>query len=702
MRWFVRFKAWCSLMFGISSFSEGKIVDRVFIPLNGEESCYLDELMQSCRGFITTSNGEKGVTFTKKGYLCLERNLAVKFEYLNEDVFNAKKFENFIASYFNKLGFDFYGKKQYRMPPCIHIKINNEVAKQQFIQQFSKYNPCASYDPLTNNNTIQMPARFLKHLYANYYKQAAFKPVTNLTYLQERKLQLSKVLRQIEKGSLNKNLTYARRLALDYDNDDFNITEACSTYAQSLKIYAQLYKESISADDFRSLYAAANLLAAYDRNGKLKQSLNTDAIFILYLTIGLYNDALVAQNCKKPGFLIANLVKDKSDQIFAAIAKNAEQLLHGDSKVQADKNLYFVAKRFLPDINNHSDTDEIIFQAGGMRGHSALFRLIKVPMLENGHKAAPNENPAYFDYYKVENNLGAGCNQADKSINTCLGTYVTKIQPYIRDSNKELVSFPHTALSHPQEYQAAMEETLKELINVERQLLFYKEPSVIKDSRRYSPLTSEEGKEWKRLQQLQQVLKGRPYEGKLSYFAQDVLNPAFDYECFVENQKDYMQNGGSCLIFSIKGLLKSVLGQELATLHTHFMQQNDAFDCVNALKRSIERNNQKIEKLSPVFIYGSRMEVNNWVKEFKVFLKERNCLVQGLEVAHTKYHDQSTLILRQPYLKKHWFVFMSNWQAQKENRVNPNFFFKQAPNLSLPSNFQSFKGEESLSKLSIC
>ncbi|MBA2709705.1 MAG: hypothetical protein H0U57_03825 [Tatlockia sp.] len=690
----MNFLAWCFLKHGISDFSDGKIVNRVFIPFNTEDICYLDPLILACRGFITSSNGEKGLTFTQNAYLILERNLRIKFDLLS----GYNNFEMFKESYFNKLGLDFYGKKQYRMPPSIQIKIEDELAKKNFIQQFAKYSPKAVFDPLTKSETIQMPGRFLKHLYGVYFRSAEFKPVNNLTHLQERKLQLTQLLHLIEKGKMNKNLNYARKLALDYDNNDFSINGACTTYAISLKIYAELYKEALSEDDYHLLFAASHLLAASDRNGQLKQSLLSDASFITYIK-NLYSEGLEAKHLHLKHYpLVSELNKEKSEQLLKAIDDNTEHLLYGNCKTRANKNTYFKAQRFLPDFNNDSDTDEIIFQAGGMLGHSALFRLIKVPMLKNGEKAAPKEDPAYFDYFKVENNLGAGCTNSDTSNTLCFGTHITKIQPYIRDSRQFLMPFLNDPKTNPQEYQAAMEGTLKELIKVERLVLFYREPSEKNDNQRYSPLNSAEGKEWNRLHKLQQLLKGKPYDMSLSYSVIDVLNLANTYQCAVENKQGYMQEGGSCLIFSIKSLVDSVLRQHLSTLPSHFMQQHDAWDCIKALQGAIDRNNKNIEFYSPLFIDGSSNELIIWVKAFRAFLQEGKEKIIGLELSHSKNSDYSTIILRNNFLKKQWSTFISNWQAEKENRkevLNPNGFFKINPGLR-PSSTNQFSNHMTL------
>ncbi len=634
------------------------------------------------------------MTLTGKALLCLMRNLRVKFGQLKNLSNESYKFESYVESYFAKLGFDFYGKKQHRLSPSIQIKIENAQEKEKFIKEFAKYNPKSVFDPLTKTNTIQMPGRFLKHLYGNYYKSSEFKPIKNLTQLQERKLQLSQLLQQIERSNLNKNLTSARKLALDYDNTDFYIIEACSTYAISLKIYAELYKEALSKKDYQLFYAASHLLAAYDRNGQLKQSLISDSLFISYLQEDLYQNGLTPKHYESKKYpLVADLQKDKAEEIFNAINENIENLLYGNAKTQANKSTYFVAQRFLPDSNNFSDTDEIVFQAGGRRGHSAFFRLIKVPMLKNGQKAESHENPAYFDYFKIENNLGAGCNQPEFSTNICSGTYVTKIQPYTRNSAQNWILAPYDPLTNPQEYQKAIEETLKEIIKIERLLLFYLEPSLIKDSQRYCSFSSKEGQEWSRLNQLKQLLKGIPHQERLFYSVKDVLNPACNYECAVENQKGYMQEGGSCAVFSMKSLGNSILNQELTTLHNHFMQQHDAWDCITALGKSITKNNQQIETLSPLFIVSSRRNIQIWENAFKTFLQAGKNKINGLEVSHSKNPDLSTLILRQPYLKKKWSIFITIWQAEKENMAvaNPNCFFEKNQTFPPITNVQIVK-----------
>ncbi|MBA2651198.1 MAG: hypothetical protein H0U73_02850 [Tatlockia sp.] len=581
----MNFEDWCFKMYGISSFSEGKIINRVFIP--AKEFCYLDSLIVKCRGYLTIYQHMKGLTLTQKSYGWLERNLSIKFDCGNDEFFDQHEFEKFKKRYFDNLGFDLSRLQQHRVPPGVHIKIEDEQARKNFTQLFAHYKPYESFDHLTKNSTVQMPAKFLKHLYASYYKN--IKPVHNLNYLLPHKWHLEKLLSQIEIHKLHTNLDSTHDLSLDYDNKNFSTIEAVSSYALSLKMYAELHRNGLSTDDYNLLCMTASLLVAY-HDAELKQSLKTDVIFVNYIKSNLYPSIVFSPVDEYP--LIANLPNSK--QIFKMIDENVENLLYGNPNARLDGGSYFSTYRFLPDINNCSDTDELILNGGGMRSHFAIYRLIKVPMLANGQILKANEKPHHYAYFKVENNLGMGCNFENYQLKTCLGTYVTQIMPYTR-VNDEWLPVQINPCTYPEEYQAAMEDTLKELMRVERQLLFYRKPDHIKTILSSVP-GSEEGNEWQRLHQIKVLLSGSTYFETVRYIARDVVDSSSHHECYVENQIGYIQEGGSCPVFSVKSFVISILGPQLATLITHFMQHHRAQDYVRELKNEIRLTNKEIKQ----------------------------------------------------------------------------------------------------------
>lgn len=671
------FKEWCLSVYKISSFSEAKIIDCVFLPAISKNRPFLDNLMLIYDGYMATHKNTKGLIFTKDKYERLIKMLAHQFQMLNPEIIDDDNCTDYINRYFSQWGFNFNDIQQYRTPPGIHIKIDGQQEKHTFMKQFSRFKPRLKYDAVNQTDVIQMPTSFLNHLYAVYNNTITTQQSpTRLPGLEEQEQCLKQLSGHLDRKNMSRFMDSSQRLALDYDNNGLKDPEASSTYAMSLKIYAELHKEGLSPADYRSFYAAATLLAAYNQQGYLRQSLKTDAIFIDYLKWDIYFKCLktISYNEKTKEYLLLDELPDDTKKvIFDEINAHTEHMLHGNSKVRLGKNTYLATSRFLPDNHNQSDTDEIIFASGGMHGHLANFRLVKVGMLVNGQKASIHDNPHHYEYFKIENNLGAYCHEFNSQTKTCIGTYVTRIMPCIYTSTHELQHSNINPYTHLHDYQFAMEKTLKALIKIERILLFYRPDSPVNDA---SDNNKEKSK-WLYFHRLATYLSGTPYTKPVTYYAQDALQPWIKYHRMVQNQKSYIQEGGSCTIFSIKSLLNSVIGHELTALHTHFMQQHNASGYKLALEEKIAGCRKAINAFSPLFITGINYDVNQWVNAFKRFLNANNGPVTGMTILATENPGICTIALNTPWLKNRWhdFIAKRNMENNSGRNINPHQFF---------------------------
>lgn len=156
-----------------------------------------------------------------------------------------------------------------------------------------------------------------------------------------------------------------------------------------------------------------------------------------------------------------------------------------------------------------------------MMGHSSMFRIIKVGVLANGEKIPftvnPLQKPHHYEYYKVESNLGAGCHHPNYPV--CMGTYITKLEPFNFDSQTRQYTATKTdPFANPDLYQQEMEVTLQGLISTERYLLFYRPPKMGQNGERSSTPGTPEAIEWERLNLIKQQLSGTqcPFVGYLA------------------------------------------------------------------------------------------------------------------------------------------------------------------------------------------
>ncbi len=577
------FKDWCYHKLGIVEFIEGKVVNCVFIPAGSQSILKITRDLHDAGGYLVNSPYQRGLIIPLDNLKKIQYELAKTYTSRN---LPTGHYSNGLNNYFLELGLDLRGISEYKEPASIHIVFNNRKAETDFLVQFKHFNPRYNTHSLSRKQIYQLPPIIIHHLLHLYYIDglAEISRKFNTPIARHHLESLFQLEQIVAYYPLQQRLNYSMFLARDFSNGSKNrinleMPQATSSYSLSLKVFAEINRDNLNPDQYNSLLYAASLLAAYTPDGKLKQSLKTDAKFILYLSLKFIS------LCKKGNASIYQHI-DSSKYIDSLIEQNLNSMLYG-SKLSTINNCSSARMaRFLPGKDMTSDTDELIFQGGGTMGHSAVFRIIKVGFMTNGDKAHSTQKPDFYEYYKVEDNLGGGARGIDCYEKTCTGTYVTKLEPHaVQDG--ALVKLTISPYADPATYQQAMECTLKELIRTERLLMLYRRPSERYQTGSYSRPQSNEAKEWERLDKLKEQLSGQIYPHLLTYRCQDPLKPTQHYQRSVSNHRHFYQEGGSCLIFTLKSLVSSMIGRELATLHMNFMQLYDSQDYLHLINNKI-------------------------------------------------------------------------------------------------------------------
>lgn len=549
------FKDWCSQQYGISGITEGKIINSFFIPALPNTSINLAELAKQ-GGYQYIHGNINGLAISVSDFFHFNNYLMQ----LYQSTPRSEPWEQFQSNYFYSVGLNLSQQTEYKPLPSMHFSFQNPQAQQNFYHKFAQFQPRLSNNRLIPGETIEMPNQIITALKNEYYQQLAQGYRSNNTSesLQNQINQLQEIKTTIQMHGLQKRLDEAQYLALDYTNT-YNLKEfeASSAFALSLRAFAEINRDNLSFEQYQLLLHTAHLLASYDAAGALKQSLKTDANLVNFLRKLIWQDNSVYQP------LVSQLPREQRDKILDLINQNTLAILYGQEKVPLGHNAFFHAQRFLPDKNGRSETNEIIFQSGKMIDHSAFFRLIKVGAMANGRPAQLNETPHHYDYYKVEHNLGAqGHMNADY---TFKGAHITKLQPSRFHNGQLIIDGTIDPARDPETYQKAMQTTLTELIKTERYLCLYRSPLT-------ASLNSDEAREWTRLKNLSDYLSGLPITTPVRYFAHSKAKANLAFSIELAEMKAFPQEGGSCAIFSMRALVASVIGLELAALHSHFMQ----------------------------------------------------------------------------------------------------------------------------------
>ncbi|MCL9684875.1 hypothetical protein [Legionella maioricensis] len=582
------FKEWCFTKYGIMEMSEGKILSQKFLPLTN------NPFLIHFHSFLITSYG--GIPVRKEGQL----NGYILPEYA------CRHFARYLQMNYQL----FLHNEEYKVQAPFNFKISPSK-KQEFLQHFGNYFPFVEeFEQLKGEYRIKLPPYILDVLYRNYYRQN--KVIINVTNLKSKLNTLKLIRERIIENGLSHSLDKAHILSLDYSNSKAvgcTIHQASSAYAMSLHLFAELHKEGLSSQDYLALKHVTEILASYDQNGNLQQGLKSDSIFIHYLLHKLTPPRPI----KADGSL--STIAELPDRltIRKTINQNTYDLLHG----RIYKSLRM--RRFLPDVIMRSETNEIILQTGGMINHSAMARIIKVGMLKNGTRALPGMTPHYFNYFKVETDLGAGCHDPEWTYQTCTGTYITQLHPTTTEKNGQIRSSWVNRVTHPLAYQRSMENTLTELIKTERELCFYRQPQEGPNEEGMSPVNSAEADEWRRLHARKILLSGTSILHPITF--QSVAFDGKEVTCVIQNQKGYMQEGGSCPIFSIKQLVTSVIGSELTSLHSQFLQTHNGAQHLQIIEGKINEINHCIRStiVHDVNNYLHYMEVHQRVLQSPTF-----------------------------------------------------------------------------------
>ncbi|KTD47587.1 hypothetical protein [Legionella quateirensis] len=583
------FKEWCYAVLGIVEFTEGKILNCIFIPALTDSSVMMTSEVEQVGGYCINVPNHSGIIIPFDNYQFL-------LNYLQGIFWETRVFQNsfneWLNHYFLLLGVDLTHWREYKDFSSIHLTFNTPQSQFNFISQFKFLDPVLSYNPILQTQSLQVSATAIWHLLRVYYKspRAEIRNIQDASVMQNQLDRLQQLKQLIEDHNLQTRLDYSMMLARDFSNHIKNgvsleTTHAASAYSLSLKIYAEVNRDNLALFQYEVLNYAASLLAAYTPEGKLQQSLKTDTKFVKYLDQQLMN--FISNHFLMEFPVLRTLPVQVQIFISSLIEHNLNAMLYGCPFFSVGSDSCISMPRFFPGREMQSDTDELIFQGGGMRGHSAVFRIIKVGYLADGVRAGYNEKSFFYEYFKIEDNLGDGPYEVNPFEKTCTGTYVTQLEPFTLENGvySKLNLDPRT---QPAEYQKAMEFTLKELIRVERQLKLYRKPSFTYTDTLSSSPGSDEANEWIRLNGIRQLLSGLPYQFPLAYYSQDPLNPSICYRRTVCNRRHFYQEGGSCTIFSLKSLVNSVIGSELMALHNNFMQLSNSKQYNNWIDRKIE------------------------------------------------------------------------------------------------------------------
>ncbi|MDR3442758.1 MAG: hypothetical protein P4L65_07035 [Legionella sp.] len=594
----MNFKDWCMQQFGITDFREGKIPNYVFFPTIPAAPVKANRLGHG--SYVINAPYLQGYVFPYDNYKILLHQLLLFFFGIRS--INPKAYEPLLFDFFRYAGVNLAAQSEYKEPSPMHLIFNTEDNLYQFATIFSQLQPVLNTTTLIGTYTLQLPAFAVAHLQRAYYQQTNTE-ILNTESLAQMKRQLAelhKLKKIIIRPHLVAVLDAASILSRDYSNNQNGVSllthEAVSAYAVSLKSYAEINRDNLSIMDYLNLRTASSLLAFYDQNGSLGHSLKTDACFVHKLIAN--NVCPYRWGAKQETPFFIHLPEAVQKKISNLIVQNSTELLHGTSGADLRNKFHFKVKRFLPDESMNSEINEIILQGGGMSRHSAVFRIIKVGILANGTRASWQQKPLYYEYYKVVDNLGIGCNEMDTQSKTCLGTYVTRLRPCAWVDG-QFIPIYIDPFQFPQKYQDVMEYTLRQLISTERCLLFYFSPG-------NAPGNCPEVHEWTRFHLMNQALSGQPHRGRVIYYGSHPINPSLPYERSVINQKNFYQEGGSCTIFSLKSLVFSLIGPSLGALHSNFMQLNNASALLAVMEHKISALQQRVMQQAAAKISNNR------------------------------------------------------------------------------------------------
>ncbi|RAP35982.1 hypothetical protein B1207_10435 [Legionella quinlivanii] len=572
----MKFTEWCYRKYGIFGFSEGRIFKKVQLPL-------IDAGMPG-----THESYREDPCLDESTYLDLLDDLWFYFLSTNSKP-NKENYESFKITYFEALGINYYGITEMPKQGSINLHMD-ETQQDQFIFHFRNFFPRKSICCLTQKNVIELPAHFIQELLKLYFQEMSSSFTLSAQNLSSYRLRVLNLMNIITNNQLEIRLNLMQRLALDYDNNEYILSpDVVSAYSLSLKVFAELFYESITTEQYQQLHSAAHQLAAYDTQGKLGQSLKTEVKFRCNLETNFYR---LLSECQQNGdehyknaCLLSDLPITSQFVLLHTVEQNTRSLLHGLKSSLPDKER-FSFPRFLPDENKQSETNEILLSTGGQSGHIAVTRIVKVGILLDGSLAFSEDQVHHYNYFKIENDLASmvGFNSQN---GTLFGTYVTQLVPF-EFYNDNISPTYINPFKDPDAYQQAMEKTLTHLIRVERMAILYGNSMKKMDLR--------EKEEHSRLSKLRKQLSGQPYHSPIYYFARGDHIPTQTTLKELKNLRGYAQREGSCPAFSLKSLLASILSPELAALHNNFVQTHDALAYLLLMKEKISELDKRIEQ----------------------------------------------------------------------------------------------------------
>jgi hypothetical protein len=434
---------------------------------------------------------------------------------------------------------------------------------------------------------------------------------------------------KIKKPTMQDRLQAICLLASDWSNNNFlknasglnpNDYDATGSFAHAIKIYAELHRDSISQQDYQKLIDYSHKLAHFyiDNNGEkwMDASLKTDSNFIAELE-------------KK---------QDNNQNIDNAIEDNAQLLLHGGKPYSHKQKTHYKYHRFLPDNNNHSETDEIFLQTGGMNRHYALSKIVKKPVDIDGNDVKDANQAHHFDYYWVDYNAGGGTTNFNGKTCNIMTSY--KIQPYQQDNNGWWSPANVDVKQDPQGYQDAMEDTIGQIIISER----------------HCTMTSNEDQVNRQHTAISSLLK---YSGNKN-------NP--DHSTI-----GYAQTKGNCTVASQLCAMRDAIGDDL-TSHFRATLQGLASSDKNTFNTNLEnRLAQRKNALNQQKQSAQQHAIN--IPNHQGNLVIENCPTMGCQKAYLINNNNNTpntvLYINNNGVPYAYGTQQGNWQAQSlKNNMN--------------------------------
>lgn len=548
---------WCARRYGIKQFAKGYST-HIFLPALPNTAIQIPEVLENCGAYVIHSPGASalnGVVIPRQHF----NNLMNRYKHTyNEDTrgIYPQLYPFWLQSTWGMLGFNISGAVEHKTLNIIDIEFATIEHEINFHKTFQPFFIESSFNKLLGKATLQFSGDLLEQLqfeYSNSPDAAANN--ADIVFLQKQ-VQILSAQRQAILGS-SSLFSFANDLAHSFSQKPLihntpDASQAIEAYQASLMLYGELYRDSLSVEEYSDLHYTSLQFGNLLNDVKLTNHLVSHV------------DSSNSPNPSTP------LMKDFPNEISDIIKNDIANPLYG-RPFNLDLPCLF------PNTTKRAQTNEIVFYAGGERNNFTIIRIIKVGMSGHGEPVELGASALYFNYFKVEHNLAVGASGIDNKRLTCHGTVIRKLEPY--NTNFEPIQFD---IQNIPEYQLGMQFTIEQLLYAERKLLFYKKPAVGENS-----YPSNAPSEWERLNRIKAVLSGNVWHEPITYLRQDILQPGYYVERTITNQESFFEEGQNSALLSLKGYVESMMGRCLTERHLQFMRSHNASACYIAIAEKI-------------------------------------------------------------------------------------------------------------------